>query len=218
LTGQAVLEVIGGIVFSDSTRRYRLLRHQLSWYPEEVWRYVVASAWVKLGQELPFVGRCGQTGDNLGSWLVTARLARCVQHLAFLLERTWPPYPKWTSRSLEQLESGSVVAGHLTRVTSALAWEESERTLAQATVTLIRRQAEVGLPVVEPVTIPFFDRPFLTVNPAVAEALTFGLTDPWLRRLPVGIGSIEQWCDNADLLAHPERRIKALGLYRALVD
>jgi hypothetical protein len=29
---------------------------------------------------------------------------------------------------------------------------------------------------------------------------------PQVARLPAGIGSIEQWASNVDLLAHPERR------------
>lgn len=39
-----------------------------------------------------------------------------------------------------------------------------------------------------------------------SDVLGLGITDPQVARLPAGIGSIEQWASNVDLLAHPERR------------
>jgi hypothetical protein len=45
-----------------------------------------------------------------------------------------------------------------------------------------------------PVTVQFHDRPFRTVDPAYLSSLPVGLP------LPVGIGSVEQWCDNVDVL------------------
>jgi hypothetical protein len=53
---------------------------------------------------------------------------------------------------------------------------------------------------------PFWDRPYRTVDPAIPQALLAEVTDPQIARLPVGIGSVEQWADNDDILAHPERR------------
>jgi hypothetical protein len=52
-----------------------------------VWLYVLASDWAKLGQELPFIGRAGSRGDDLGSRVITARLTRVSMHLGFMLER-----------------------------------------------------------------------------------------------------------------------------------
>ena len=49
----------------------------------------------------------------------------------------------------------------------------------------------------------FWDRPFRTVDPAIGEALLARITDPHVRALPTGIGSIEQWASNVDVLASP---------------
>jgi hypothetical protein len=61
----------------------------------------------------------------------------------------------------------------------------------------------------------FWDRPYRTVNHAIPRALLADVTDPHVTRLPVGIGSIEQWADNVDILAHPDRRDALRAIYRA---
>lgn len=48
LTGQAVLEVTAGAVLADSAGELTRLRERLAWYPDEVWRHVVACDWARL--------------------------------------------------------------------------------------------------------------------------------------------------------------------------
>ncbi|HVM09833.1 MAG TPA: hypothetical protein VM345_15300 [Acidimicrobiales bacterium] len=50
-------------------------------------------------------------------------------------------------------------------------------------------------------------------NGQIFVALVDGITEPSIRDLPP-IGSIEQWCDNVDVLSHPERRVRATALYQ----
>ncbi len=76
LTGQAVLEVVGGAVFRDDTGELTAIRRRLAWYPDDVWRFAVAADWSRLGGELPFVGRAADRGDDVGSRILAARLAR----------------------------------------------------------------------------------------------------------------------------------------------
>lgn len=51
-------------------------REALRWYPDDVWRDVLAAGWLRIDQEEPFVGRTGGRGDDLGSRILTARMAR----------------------------------------------------------------------------------------------------------------------------------------------
>ena len=54
LTGQAALEVTAGAVFEDPADEPTSLRDALAWYPDDVWRYVVACDWRSiLGSSLP---------------------------------------------------------------------------------------------------------------------------------------------------------------------
>jgi hypothetical protein len=121
LTGQAVLEVTGGPVFHDTTSPYRHVVAALDWYPDDLWRYVLAAGWARLGQELPLVGRTGERGDEAGSRLVTARLCRDVVQLTFLIERRWMPYPKWSGTALRLLPCGEQLAGVLVAAQAATA-------------------------------------------------------------------------------------------------
>ena len=61
----------------------------------------------------------------------------------------------------------------------------------------------------------FWDQPFRTVDQAIQEALLAGITNPYVRPLPPGIGSIEQWADNVDVLASPARRRALRTIYQA---
>jgi hypothetical protein len=57
LTGQSVLEVIAGPVFTDQTGELAPARARLAWYPADVERYVLAAGWQKISQQMPMVGR-----------------------------------------------------------------------------------------------------------------------------------------------------------------
>jgi Domain of unknown function (DUF4037) len=66
LTGQSVLEVTAGPVFTDRTAELAQLRAMLRWYPPDIERYVLAAGWKRLSQEMPMVGRTAERGDEFG--------------------------------------------------------------------------------------------------------------------------------------------------------
>jgi hypothetical protein len=217
VTGQSVLEITAGPVFSDPDGTLGELRHRLAWYPDDVWLYVLGAGWHRVAQELPLIGRTGERGDDTGSRLIAARVARDLRHLCFLIERRWPPYPKWTGAALAELGVASVVHPALAAALRADRWQDREAALADVAASILPAQAERGLPAATAATQPFFDRPFVTANPDIAASLRAPITDPMLRHLPPGLGSVEQWIDNVDILAHPDRRAAALSTYRALI-
>ncbi|MEO7752764.1 MAG: DUF4037 domain-containing protein [Terracoccus sp.] len=206
LTGQGVLEVTAGPVFVDTTGELTALRRSLEWYPDDLWRHVVSVDWARLEQELPFVGRTGARGDDLGSRLLTARLAGVALHLAFLLERTWPPYAKWLGTAHADLPGTDPAA--LLRAVAAPSWQEREALLAQWLRRLADRQQEVGLPDVGDPVAPFHERPLLGIRPGVVELITDSITSPEVRSLARGVGTPEQWSDNVDVLLSPSRRAR----------
>ena len=206
LTGQAVLEVTAGPVFVDTDGALTASRAALCWYPDEMWKYVVAADWARLAQELPFVGRTAEVGDDLGSRVVTARLVEVATHLAHLVDRRWPPYSKWLGTSLTRLPRSHVVAEPLARALISTHWRTREDGLVQAVRTLSRLQADAGLPTVDDPVEQFWDRAYRGIRVEVLETLEKSIDDPAVRALPRGVGSADQWSHNADVLTNPSRR------------
>jgi hypothetical protein len=214
VTGQSVLEVTGGAVFRDSVGTITEIRRRLAWYPPDIWRYVVAADWQRIGQELPFVGRTGSRGDDLGSRLLTGHLVRVAVHLGFLLQRRWPPYSKWFGAAFGRLPLADTLLPACTRALAAITWPAREAALVDVLEALHAEQRGVGLPTGPTVVEPFFQRGFASVAGSATELLLAGISDPAVRQLPPGVGSVEQYADNVDVLSHAGRR-RALQQARA---
>ncbi|MEV0893717.1 DUF4037 domain-containing protein [Promicromonospora sp. NPDC050262] len=214
LTGQAALEVTAGPVFEDVPGELTTLRERLAWYPHDVWLHVLAAEWTRVEQELPFVGRTGQRGDDLGSRIVTGRLVTALVRLGFLLERVWPPYPKWAGTLFGRLPVASSVGGELARALAAATWQERDSALRAACEALHARQRTVGLPALDgPVCEDFYDRPFTGLR-GVAGALRAAVTDPEVRALPHR-GGVEQWVDDVGTLTDAGARGRLARAARA---
>jgi hypothetical protein len=209
LTGQCLLEVTAGAVFTDTLGTLTRLRQKLAWYPDPVWRYVVAADWIRLAEDLPVMGRTGQRGDDVGSRILAGHMAHTVMHLAFMLARRWPPYPKWMGTMLTQLPIANEVVPGLTAMLTADQWRQRQHATREILAVLHHAQQDAGLPTPpDRVTEPFFDRPFLSIRTETVDSLLNGISDPLVHRLPPGIGAIEQWVDNVKVLTEPTRRIR----------
>jgi hypothetical protein len=206
LTGQALLEVTAGEVFADTHRGISRLREMLAWYSDDLWRYVVAADWARIGEELPVMGRTGFRGDEAGSRVLAARLVQSAMHLGFLLERRWPPYPKWLGTLFARLPSVSAALPALIDSLTATNWQQRQERLCAALSTLHDLQRTIGLPGMDDLLEPFWDRPFRGVHGGVIQQLLESITDEEVRRLPPGVGSIEQWADSAAVLVSNQRR------------
>jgi hypothetical protein len=212
LTGQVVLEICAGSMFVDPDNRLGVVRKTLDWYPDDIWRYVVACDWIRLEEELPLMSRAGDRGDDLGSRVIAARLAHIAMHLTFLIHRIWAPYSKWFGTVFTRLPGSGPVAEALDAAVRADDWRTRQAQLARALDHVLTLQAAAGLPAASPATIPFWDRPYRQPNPAIASALLDDIVDPAIRSLPRGRGSVEQQTDTVAVLVDPSvRRAIATG-------
>jgi len=216
--GQSVLEVIAGPVFTDQTRTLAPVRTLLAWYPADVERYVLAAGWQRLCQSLPMMGRTAEAGDELSSRLLSAGLAGDLLWLAFALSRRWAPYAKWRGTAFRSLPVAAQLGPLLDASVAAAGWRERENALATACELVLGIQRERGLPAPAFAVIPFFDRPYRTVDDAVPDGLLGAITDPDVTRLPPMVGSIEQWVDSTDVLSSPGRRVALQRAYRMWAD
>ncbi len=207
LATQSLAEVTGGAVFHDGLGELEPVRAALSWYPPDVWRYVLACQWQRIAQEEAFVGRAGEVGDELGSAVVAARLVRDLMRLALLLHRRYPPYSKWLGSAFAALPAAGALDPVLRGALAATGWREREQHLAAAYEALATAQNETGLAAaVDPTTRPYFSRPFRVLKAdRVADALLDAITDPAVSALP-RVGAIDQHADSTDLLTDAPRR------------
>jgi hypothetical protein len=111
---QVLAEVTGGEVFhdgladsNDGVGGLGAVRAALAWYPRDVWLHVMACQWQRISQEEAFPGRCAEAGDDLGSAVVTARLARDLMRLVLLMQRRYPPYSKWLGTAVARTAAAS---------------------------------------------------------------------------------------------------------------
>ncbi|WP_242418811.1 DUF4037 domain-containing protein, partial [Frankia sp. CpI1-P] len=119
----------GGVVLHDPLDLLTARLRALTWYPDDVWRYVLAAGWLRVSQEEPFVGRTGGRGGDLGSRMLAARVARDLVRIGFLLERRWAPYSKWLMTVFAQSALADQVGRHLRHALSATRWREREAAL-----------------------------------------------------------------------------------------
>jgi hypothetical protein len=210
---QLLFEVTGGVVLHDGLGELEPLRAELAWYPDDVWRWLVGCQWWRIEHEESFTGRTSQVGDELGSRVIAARLARDIMRLCFLLERRYAPYSKWLGSAFAQLESATEVGPGLERMLAAPDFAEREAGWVAAVEGLAARHNASGLTEpLDPNVRPFYTRPFLVIGaPRFATATIETVKDPFLRSLP-RLGSIDQFADSTDVSSHADvaRRFAAI--------
>jgi hypothetical protein len=115
------------------------------------------------------------------------------------------------------LPDASAAAPALAAAQAAVTWQERQGAMVEALVILHGVQQAAGLPTGPEVVESFFDRPFAAVSASVSQLLLDEVSDPLLRKLPAGVGSVEQWVDNVDVLSFPERRVAVAQAWRSTI-
>ncbi|MEO8153034.1 MAG: DUF4037 domain-containing protein [Rhizobacter sp.] len=213
---QLLLSVVRGAVFHDGLGRLEALRRTAHWYPHDLWLYLLAAQWTRVSQEEAFLGRCGDVGDELGSRLVAARLVRDLMRLCFLMERCYAPYTKWLGTAFARLRCGPALLPVFEQVLHAGSWPEREGRMTQAYAIVADMHNALGLtPALAATVSPFHDRPYLVIHgDRFADALHTAITDPAVKALPRGLGSVDQFIDSTDVLRPGASRTRALlGVY-----
>lgn len=211
---QLILGVVRGAVYADPDGELAAVRDRLAWYPNDVWLWLMASAWHRIGQEEHLVGRAAEVGDELGSRLLAGRLARDVVRLSFLQERTYCPYAKWLGTAFRELASHAGLAPILDRVLAAADYPAREQALVEAYEFVAGRHNALGVTEpVDPSARAFHGRPFrVLLADRVADACRAAIGDPALRDQPL-LGSADQLCDSVDVLSSSSRPRKLAACY-----
>ncbi|RLP85390.1 DUF4037 domain-containing protein [Micromonospora sp. CV4] len=204
---QRLAEVTGGAIFHDGLDGALTARRvALAWYPPDVWRHVLAAAWTRIAQAEHLPGRCAEVGDELGSRVVAAGLARDLMRLGLLLRRRWPPYDKWLGTVFGGLPDAAPVVAALTDALGPGDWTRRQAGLVGALEAVARWTDETGLAApVRARARQFHRRPFLVLHAErIAVALRGGVRDPLLRDRPP-LGAVDQYVHSVDVLTHAGR-------------
>ena len=216
ISEQHLRSITAGAVFHDDLGLSQL-RDRFGYYPHDLWLYLLACGWARIGQEEHLMGRAGIAGDEIGSALVASRLVCDIMRLCFLMERTYAPYPKWFGTAFRQLTCADTFIPHLEGVQTAGNWQNRQRHLIPAYEALARMHNRLGItaPISEEVC-DFFGRPFKVIAVhGFGDALLAEIRDPSVRQIAQHrpIGNIDQFSDSTDLLTDASWRPILKGLY-----
>jgi hypothetical protein len=212
---QVLAEVTGGAVFHDGLVRdespspapggaLTSVRTALAWYPHDIWLYVMACQWQRIGEEEAFPGRCAEAGDDLGSALITARLARDLVRLVLLMQRRYPPYSKWLGSAFARTAAASELTPLLAAAMTAATWPEREYSLSAAYEAAAHLHNAIAVtPPLDPAVRPtYYDRPYRVIEAGrFVRALREQISDERVRALPLS-GAVDQFIDSTDAIGN----------------
>jgi hypothetical protein len=216
LPSQKLLALSTGPVFHDRIG-VQALQRELQFYPDRVWKYLMACQWMRLSQEEPFIGRTGVTGDDMGSRIIASRLVQHAIRLAFLIERRYAPYSKWFGTAFRNLACSESLGSSIERVLSASDWQGREKAFVE--VTSLLGELHNDLEITEAIDTSaryFHGRPFRVLDcerfvlALKSVSLDSDSGNLWGARL---IGGIDTFSDSTDLLEDTDRRSKIARLF-----
>jgi hypothetical protein len=192
---------------------------RFAYYPHDVWLYLLAAGWARIGQEDHLMGRAGLVGDEIGSALIGSRLARDIMRLCFLMERVYAPYAKWFGTAFKQLGCAATLWPILQQALRAETWQIRERYLVEAYEHIAVMHNALRL--TEPVpgnAVLFHGRPFRVIGlNGFTQALLNQIRDPAVKQIAQRspIGAIDQFSDSTDLVSDPFWRPVLRQLYQS---
>jgi len=210
----ALGELVAGEVYHDDVGELTTLRNRFMWYPYDIWLYLLACGWQRIGQEEHLMPRAGSVGDELGSALISSRLVRDIMNLCFLMEKQYAPYSKWFGTAFQRLHSAKELSPLLWHAQQASTWNERAGALARCYEVLARMHNVLKMSRILPATVSsFYDRSFPVIHGELfAQALVEQITDPAVQHIAKQrlIGNINQWSDNTDMEGVEREKLQQL--------
>ncbi len=213
---QKLRTITEGAVYQDDIG-LQAVRDRFAYHPHDVWLYLLAAGWARIGEEEHLMGRAGYVGDEIGSALIGARLMRDTMRLCFLMEKQYAPYAKWLGTAFARLKCAGDLVPILHSASLAETWQEREKHLCTAYEHVAAMHNALGM--TEPLpdkASRFHGRPFRVIHgDRFADAVAAQITDPAVRRIASSrlIGGIDHFGDSTALLEDQQRRPVLRRLY-----
>lgn len=206
---QQLLQVTAGAVFHDDGGVLSRVRERLSYYPHDVWLWLLASQWRAIADCEPLLGRTAEAGDERGSRLAASMMVRLSMQMCFLQQRRYWPYGKWFGTAFKRLNVPPALTAALDRLMDAADGASRQEALVEVEQSLARRHNGLEVsPALDPSCQPFevgiagATRPFLVLNATRFQtACVTALQDDRLRRLEA-VGAVDQLTHSNDTLVN----------------
>ena len=208
--------VTAGAVYHDGIG-LEAVRDRFSYFPPDVWLYLLLCGWTRVGQEEHLAPRVGYAGDEIGSAIIASRLVRDIMNLCFLMEKTYAPYSKWFGTAFAKLDCAGELTPILRNVQRGETWREREQHLCEAYEYVAEMHNALGITEKVPAKASsFHGRPFKVIHGwRFEEAIREVIRDPILKEISGKrcIGSIDQFSDSVDLRSSATVRSRLRALY-----
>ena len=114
LSEQSLAEATDGKIFYDGLGEVTAIRERLAYMPNDVRLKKLAGNLLVMGQAGQYnYPRCIARGDTAAAQLAVFEFVKAALNVAFLLNRRYAPYYKWTFRALAELSVLSELYGEL---------------------------------------------------------------------------------------------------------
>lgn len=102
---QHLLQFTGGVVFANSLGSYDHAKKILAWYPDDVWRWIMAAQWYFIWGSERLIFRTTEAGDILGGQLIVGKLVRLIVEMIFIQNKAYKPYDKWLGSAFKKIDT-----------------------------------------------------------------------------------------------------------------
>ena len=216
LPQQMLLSIANGRVFHDGLGKMKEIVEKLEYYPHDLWLYLLSNQWRRISQEIAFMGRCGQVGDELGSRIVAARIISDIMRLCFLMERRYAPYIKWFGTAFSKLKSAKTLTPLFCEAMDADTWQERQDYLTKVYEFIAKMHNDLGITdSLSTEVSQFYNRPFVIIRAdKFADAIYEKIENEEVKQLPQYLGGIDQYVDSTEVLSYTEKFRRFWSMYQ----
>jgi hypothetical protein len=200
---QILLSIQSGRIFHDQIG-LKDIRGKLNYYPHDIWLYLMASSWQRIGQEEHLAARAWLTGQDIGFSIIACRLVRDIMQLGFLLEKKYAPFAKWLEQSFVKLDCSKALMPYLSEIVNSSNMRSRQQNLCRAFESLASIHNDLSI--TKPIRSEcreWHNRPFRAIHGGqAAEIIAASFHDDGMRSIIRKglIGNIDQISDNTEVL------------------
>ena len=197
---QGLLELTEGKIFFDNIGTITQIRSTMKAFPKDILRIKLASLWDMISNEEAFIGRCVDTGDDIGVRLITARIVNTLMKICFYLEERYIPYSKWFGSGFDRLLIGKEIRASLM---SCLTMQEADKipfVLADIYSSIVSYQNSKSLTeTIDSNVQSYYSRPYTVIFAnRIVDALVDSIENPEIKMCDYQLIGLEQKVDGMD--------------------